>query len=85
VTVCMMGARCLDFDEPLTSFGILLILIGIAFVLIPILTRIFPEIDLEKVPWFLLYVYRSDGFVFATSPLLITLGTAFFLWNYLHR
>ena len=31
------------------------------------------------------YVYRSDGFVFITSPLLIIIGVAFFLWALLRH
>jgi len=30
--------------------------------------------SLEKVPWIILWVYRRDGFFFATSPLLIIIS-----------
>ena len=63
------------WERPITVFGIVLILIGIALVLIPIIVRLIPEIDLEKIPWFLLLIYRKDGFFFATSPLLIIIGS----------
>jgi hypothetical protein len=33
----------------------------------------------------ILYVYRSDGFTFATSPLLIILSLVSFLYTYLRR
>jgi hypothetical protein len=79
------GGTHMDHDIPFTSLGILLILIGIAFVLIPIVAKLVPEVDLEKIPWFLLYIYRSDNCVFATSPLLIIVSIAYFLWTYLHR
>jgi hypothetical protein len=75
----------MDPEIPFISLGILFILIGIAFVLIPLLAKFIPEVDLAKIPWFLLYVYRSDGFVFVTSPLLIIIGIAFFAWSFFHR
>jgi hypothetical protein len=75
----------MNSEIPFTSLGILFILIGIAFVLIPIAARLFPQVDLDKIPWILLYVYRTDNFVFATSPLLIIVSIAFFIWTYIHR
>jgi len=75
----------MDFDKPFTFLGIFFILIGIALVLIPLLAKYIPEVDLAKIPWFLLYVYRSDGFVFVTSPLLIVIGIVFFAWSFFHR
>jgi hypothetical protein len=37
--------------------------------------------SLESVPWIILYVYRSDGFVFVTSPILIIISIiSLFLW-----
>ncbi|MDI6820409.1 MAG: hypothetical protein QMC89_05860 [Candidatus Hodarchaeaceae archaeon] len=56
--------------HPLTWAGIVLIVIGVALVLLPILGK---YIDFARVPWWLIYVYRSDGFYFVTSPLLILL------------
>lgn len=56
--------------HPLTWAGIVLIVIGIALVLLPILGK---YIDFARVPWWLIYVYKSDGFYFVTSPLLIAL------------
>ncbi len=76
---------CMSTEIPFASLGILFILIGIAFVLIPILVKIIPHADLENIPWFLLYIYRRDNFVFATSPILITISIVFFLWAYLRR
>jgi len=75
----------MDTEVPFTSVGILLILIGIAIVLIPIVAKTIPQTDLEKIPWFLLYIYRRDNFVFATSPLLIIASIAYLFWTYLHR
>jgi len=56
--------------HPLTWAGVVLIVIGVALILLPILGR---YVDLAHIPWWLIYVYKSDGFYFATSPLLIVL------------
>lgn len=57
--------------HPLTWLGILLIVVGAVLVLLPILGR---HVDFQRVPWWIIYVYRSDGFFFVTSPLLIVLA-----------
>jgi len=55
-----------------TISGILLILIGLALVLLPIIANYLPSIErLEKLLPILIYVYRSENFYFITSPLLI--------------
>jgi len=54
--------------HPLTWLGIALILLGVALVALPLIGRL---IDLSAIPWWLVYIHRSDGFVFATSPILI--------------
>ena len=56
--------------HPLTWAGVVLIIIGVTLILLPILGR---YVDLTHIPWWLIYVYKSDGFYFATSPLLIVL------------
>ncbi|MCP8315252.1 MAG: hypothetical protein H3Z52_02005 [archaeon] len=59
----------------LTISGILLILIGLALVLLPIIANYLPSIEkLEKLPPILIYVYRSENFYFITSPLLILIS-----------
>jgi hypothetical protein len=58
--------------KPFTTLGLLLIVSGLLLVLLPFLARSFPSID--RVPWILIWVYRRDGFYFATSPLLIILS-----------
>ena len=63
--------------------GWFLIALGLIFVALPYLVRAVPSI--ERLPWFILWVYRSDGFYFATSPLLIFLSIISFLWSYLRR
>ena len=57
--------------HPLTWLGIALILVGAALVLLPILGK---YIDLSRIPSWLIYIYRSDGFYFITSPLLLALS-----------
>ncbi len=57
--------------HPFTWLGVFLILLGVALVLIPVLGQ---YVDLSKVPPWLIYVYRSNGFYFVTSPLLILLS-----------
>ena len=69
----------MDWQNPFNVFGVTLILIGVALLLVPIIAKIIPAVDLEKIPWLILYVYRNDGFVFITSPLLIIVGVAYFL------
>ncbi|MGC8817356.1 MAG: hypothetical protein ACP5PX_06105 [Candidatus Hadarchaeum sp.] len=55
----------------ITLLGIAFILIGVALVLLPVIGS---YIDLSKVPWWLIYVYRSNGFVFVTSPILLIIS-----------
>jgi len=57
--------------HPLTWLSVALILIGVAFVLLPIVGR---YVDLSSIPSWLIYVYRSDGFYFVTLPLLIAIS-----------
>ncbi|MEM2210819.1 MAG: hypothetical protein QXW83_00945 [Nitrososphaerales archaeon] len=66
----------------LSLSGIILILIGIILILIPFLIRAIPSLEsLERIPPIILYIYRSDGFFFATSPILIILGLIYLIWN----
>jgi hypothetical protein len=69
----------MDWQNPFNVFGVTLILMGVALLIAPIIAKIIPTVDLEKIPWPILYVYRNDGFVFITSPLLIIIGVAYFL------
>jgi len=67
--------------NPFTVFGVLLILLGVIFVALPYLEHVIP--NLERVPWIILWVYRSRGFTFATSPLLIIISVISILLAYL--
>ncbi len=69
----------MDEFTPFTSMGWILIVLGALLVAIPYLTRVIP--DLERVPWIILYVYRRDGFYFATSPILIIISLLSLLLN----
>ncbi|MBC7127047.1 MAG: hypothetical protein H5T32_02355 [Candidatus Methanosuratus sp.] len=62
---------------PLQFLGILLLILGAILFLLPMLLERLPS--LERIPWILLYVYKSDGFVFVTSPILIILSLISFL------
>ncbi len=64
--------------------GIFFILIGIAFFLIPLLARS-GSLSGIKIPWIILYVYNSNGFYFATSPLLIVISLASLLLAFIRR
>jgi hypothetical protein len=58
--------------RPFTTLGLVLIVCGLILVALPFVIRSIPS--LENVPWIILWVYRRDGFFFATSPLLIILS-----------
>ncbi|MBA7474917.1 hypothetical protein ES707_10279 [subsurface metagenome] len=58
--------------RPFTALGLVLIACGLILVALPFVIRSMPS--LEKVPWIILWVYRRDGFFFATSPLLIMIS-----------
>ena len=73
-------------DEWYSSFawiGAIMILLGVLFLAIPYLIRYAPEI--EKLPPILLYVYRKDGFYFATSPILIIVSIVWVFVSLLRR
>jgi hypothetical protein len=63
--------------------GILLMLLGALLFLAPILLEQLPS--LSNLPWILLYVYRWNGFVFVTSPLLLIISVMSLLWWLLTR
>lgn len=64
--------------------GIVFVLLGIAFLLIPLIART-GALSGVKIPWIILYVYHSDGFYFATSPLLIIISLISVLLAFVRR
>jgi hypothetical protein len=58
--------------------GLLLVLVGVLLIVVPLLIRHLP--DLERLPWFILYIYRADGFFFATSPILLVVLVLLWVW-----
>lgn len=68
--------------HPLTWLGAALILVGIAFVLLPIVGK---YVDFSSIPSWLIYVHRSDGFYFVTSPLLIAISIVTIIFYILAR
>lgn len=67
-----------------TALGIMFILLGVALVVLPLLARSLDmQSTLDRVPWIILYVYRQDGFVFITSPILIIISLAFIIYAFL--
>jgi ribose/xylose/arabinose/galactoside ABC-type transport system permease subunit len=63
--------------------GIMLIILGVLLFIAPLLLEKVPS--LESIPWIILYVYRRNGFVFVTSPLLIIISILSLLWWILTR
>ncbi len=72
----------MEQSNPFTYLGVLFIVLGLLFVAIPFISR---YIDVEKIPWIILWVYKSDGFVFATSPILIIISLISIILAYLRR
>lgn len=72
------------WERPFTVIGVMLILVGIALIVVPMVVKLIPALELRRIPWFLLYVYRREGFFFATSPILIIIGILYFLWTLFH-
>jgi hypothetical protein len=63
---------------PLQVLSVVLMVLGVLLFAAPFILERLPS--LENVPWILLYVYRSDGFVFATSPILLIISALSLLW-----
>ena len=65
----------------LPLMGWVLIIIGGIMVLLPAILRNSPSLRyLEQLPPVILYVYRSDGFLLVTSPILIMISSVYLLW-----
>jgi len=66
-----------------TALGWFLIVLGLIFVALPYVARVVPNV--ERLPWFILWVYRRDGFYFVTSPLLIIISLVSIVMNIFGR
>jgi hypothetical protein len=66
-----------------TALGMILIVSGFVLVSLPFIVRHLPTLD--RLPWILVWVYRRDGFYFATSPLLILISLISLLLNLINR
>jgi len=75
-----MGSRVFHFIQ---VFGVILIVLGALLFIAPLLLEKMPS--LESISWIILYIYRRDGFVFATSPLLVIISIVSLLWWILTR
>ena len=68
-----------------TLLGVLLIVLGVVALLLPYLLQTDLLKRLEQLPPILVYFYHRDGFYFATSPLLIIVSVAYFLYRWWTR
>jgi len=55
-----------------TIVGLLFLVLGALLLVLPFFEKFIPS--LERLPWFLIYVYRRGDFYFVTSPVLIVLS-----------
>jgi len=69
----------LEVFHSIQLLGIVLMVLGALIFIAPLLLEKLPE--LEKIPWIILYVYRGNKFIFATSPILIIVSlVSLLLW-----
>jgi len=52
----------MSWEKAFIGLGILLILLGLAFIAVPLIAKHLPTISLERIPWILLWVYCKDNF-----------------------
>ena len=71
----------MSWERVFVGLGLFFVLLGLAFIVAPLIVKHLPSISLERMPWILLWVYRKDNFWFATSPILIIAGIAYILWT----
>ena len=71
----------MSWERVFMGLGVFFVLLGLAFIVAPLIVKHLPSISLERIPWILLWVYRKDDFWFATSPILIIAGIAYILWT----
>lgn len=73
----------MEVENQLTYLGFILIVLGVFLVFLPFITRFIPDVD--KIPWLILWVYKTDGFTFVASPLLILISlVSIFLYYFKH-
>ena len=70
----------MGWERTFMGVGIFFIILGLAFILVPLIVRYLPSISLKRTPWIVLWIYRRDNFWFATSPILILIGIAYLIW-----
>jgi hypothetical protein len=68
---------------PFTLIGIIFIVAGIILVVLPLIAQHLPS--LQKIPWILIWTYKSGNFVFVTSPILIIITIISFILTYLRH
>ena len=66
---------------PFTLIGLIFIIAGILLVILPLIAQHLPY--LQKIPWLLIWTYKTDNFVFATSPILIIIAIISLILNYI--
>jgi len=67
--------------ESLSTVGWLLLAFGAILIALPLLAKYLPSaVIADRLPPLLLYVYRKDGFVFVTSPILVIISLISILW-----
>jgi len=73
----------MEIENHFTYLGFILIAFGVFLVFLPLIARFIPDVD--RIPWFILWVYKTDGFTFVTSPLLVLISLLSFLMYYFKR
>jgi len=71
-------------DWTFYTLGITLIILGIAFFLVPLLLRS-GALSGMKIPWYVIYTYNEGGFYFVTSPILLLMSAVTFIVFLLRR
>ncbi|MBS7655539.1 hypothetical protein KEJ50_03455 [Candidatus Bathyarchaeota archaeon] len=72
--------------KSLTLLGLLLIILGLTLIALTYLINRFSSISikgLKKIPKILVYIYKKNNITFITSPILIIIGLAYFIWLFL--
>ena len=71
----------MSFEKILIVLGVLFVVLGLVFIAASLIVKVTPQLSLERIPWIILWIYRRDGFWFATSPILLMISVAaFIIW-----